>query len=93
MALVGVPCPSEEVEPLPETLEERLRREQLRPGGSELERKRQTIEALAELADRRRRRGVGTDGAGTFDEERHCFVAEEWCQVELVLSLDAEWLP
>ena len=56
VSLVGVSRPSEEVEPLPETLEERLRREQLRPGGSELERKRQTIEPFAELADRRRRR-------------------------------------
>ena len=54
--------------------EQRLRREQLRPRGRQLDRQRQTVEADADLRDRRRvRRGdgeVGLHGPSALDEER-----------------------
>ena len=54
VALLGVPGSLQRVEPVGEAVEERLGREQLRPGGGELERERQAVEPVAELND-----GVG----------------------------------
>ncbi len=51
MALLGVAGSLEGVEPVGEALEQRLGREQLRPGGGELERERETVEPVAELHD------------------------------------------
>ncbi len=71
----------EEVEALLEPGEQRLRREQLRAGGGELDREREAVEADADLGDRGRvrvRHGeVGLDGAGAFDEERDRLVLRE----------------
>jgi len=63
----------EEVEPLPETLEQRPRRQQLDPCRGQLESERQSVERDADLRDRRGvvggEREVVPGGAGTSDEE------------------------
>ena len=69
MALVGVTATLEEVEPLPDPLEELLRPEQLDPGGGELDRERETVEAADQLVDGGRvtdvRRGSPARARGT----------------------------
>ncbi len=53
MALVGVTSALQQVEAISEPLEQQFGREQLCTGGCELERQREPVESLAELADRR----------------------------------------
>ena len=72
---------AEELEPLPEAREQRLRRQQLDPGRGELDRERQPVEPDAELRDRRRvlvRHGEARrDRARSLEEERHRLVPGE----------------
>ena len=68
--------------------EQRLRREQLRPRGGELQRERQTVEPPADRIHRRVRLERAADRAGSFDEERHRLVRRE--RVERILALARE---
>ena len=72
---------AEELEPLPEAREQRLRRQQLDAGRGELDRERQPVEPHAELRDRRRvlvRHGEARrDGPRALEEERHRLVPRE----------------
>src|SRR6478672_4298790 len=86
VALLGVARSLERVEAVGEPVEECLRREQLRPGGCELEREREAVELLAELYDGVRRGDVGPNSLRALAEERHGLVAVEWREVELELA-------
>ena len=71
MALVGVASALQQVEAISEALEQKLGREQLRTGGCKLERQREPIEALAELADRGCRLDVWTERPCSSEEQIH----------------------
>ena len=92
MALLGVAGSLECVEPVAEAVEERLGREQLGAGGGELERKRKSVEAVAELHHGVRAGHVRPHGLGPLAEEGNCLVARERREVELGLALDPECL-
>ena len=69
MALVGIAAALEEVEPLPDPLEQLLGAEQLHPRGGELDREREPVEAADQLVDGGRvadvRRGSPARARGT----------------------------
>ena len=90
MTLVGIASALEQVEALTQPRVERIGREKLRARGSELERKRQSIEARAEPSNRVRGLDVRADCTGALDEERHSIVVHERWQVELVLTGDSQ---
>ena len=92
MALLGVTRPLERVQPVCEPVEEHLGCEQLRAGGGELERERQTVESVAELRDRSRGGDARSHGPGALAEELHRIVVNERREVELRLALDAQRL-
>ena len=92
VALLGVAGSLQRVEPVGEAIEQRLGREQLRPGGGELERQRQAVEPVAELHDGVRRGDVGPHRLRAFAEQRHRLVAHERREVELGLALDPQRL-
>ena len=92
MPFLGVARSLQRVEAVGEPVEERLGREQLRPGGGELERERQAVEPFAELHDGVRGGDVGPHGLRALAEERHGLVADERREVELGLALDPQRL-
>ena len=92
VTFLGVAGSLERVELVGEALEQRLGREQLGPGGGELERKREPVEAVAELDDGVRGGDVRSHGLRTLAEESHGLVAHERWEVEFGLALDSERL-
>ena len=77
-ARVGVARAFQRVEPVPETLEQLLGREQLRPGGCQLDRQRELVESVAEVPRPRRcPRRVRPDSSAVLAEERHRLVTDE----------------
>ena len=92
MALLGVARALERVEPVPEALEERLGREQLRPGRGELDREREPVEPVAELRDRGGAGDVRPHASGALAEELHRLVAHERREIELRLALHTQRL-
>ena len=89
---LGVARSLQRVEAVGEPVEESLGREQLRPGGGELERERQAVEPFAELHDGVRGGDVRPHGLRALAEERHGLVADERREVELGLTLDPQRL-
>ena len=85
--LVARPA-GEQLEAPLEPGEQRLRREQLRARGRELDRERQAVEADADLGDRGRVRGrhgeVGLDRLRALDEERDRVVLRELLELRQV---------
>ena len=69
VALVGVAAALEEIEPLPDPLEQLLRAEQLDPRGGELDREREPVEAADQLVDGRRVADVGADRLRALEEQ------------------------
>ena len=86
MALVGVAAALEEVEPLPDPLEQLLGAEQLDPRGGELDRERETVEAADQLVHGRRVTDVGADCLRALEEQRDGVGLDHGRQVELDLA-------
>ena len=93
MALVGVTAALEEVEPLPDPLEQLLRAEQLDPRGGELDREREAVEAADQLVDGGRVTDVGADRLRALEEQRDGVGLDHRRQVELDLAGDPQRLP
>jgi hypothetical protein len=92
MPLLDIARSLQEIEAIAQSLEKRLRREKLRPSGSELQCEGELIEARAQLAHRGAFMNVGAYGLGPLAEELDSLVFGERWQVELMLALDAEGL-
>ena len=69
VAFVGVPAALEEVEALPDPLEQLLRAEQLHPRGGELDRERKAVEAADQLVDGGGVTDVGADRLRALEEQ------------------------
>jgi hypothetical protein len=82
-----------ELEPALESAEEGRRRQHLAPGRGELDGERESIEPLADLGDDRRglvcELEVGSDGAGSFQEQHHRVGLGEGRHGILALGCDA----
>ena len=81
-----------QIQPFGEAVEDRLGRQQAGPCSRELERKGQTVEALAEPRHRLRRLDRGVDTPSTVDEEGRRLVQRERGKVEPCLGGDVERL-
>ena len=93
VALVGITAALEEVEPLPDPLEQLLRAEQLDPRGGELDREREPVEAADQLVDGGRVTDVGADCLRALEEQRDGVGLDHRRQVELDLAGDPQRLP
>ena len=76
-----------------EALEEQLGREELRPGGGELDREREAVEAAADRLDRRVGCELPPDGTRTLDEERRSVVGRQRLEPVLPLARDVQRRP
>ena len=86
VALVGVAAALEQVEPLPDPLEQLLGAEELDPCRGQLDREREPVQAAHQLAHRVRVTDIGPDGLRALDEQRDGVTLIHRRQVELGLT-------
>ena len=83
VALVGIAAALEQIEPLPDPLEQLLGAEQLDACRGELDREREPVEAADQLVHRGRVADIGADGPRPLDEQRDGVGLVHRRQVEL----------
>lgn len=92
MARIGVAAAAQQVQPGAQTVEQRLRGQQLRAGSGQLEYQREAVEPLAKPVDRGGVRDVAAHPLRRCQKQADGLVRSEWRQVELRLGPDPKRL-